>query len=96
MTLGGSPKLPCASEASTVKHPFHQVALGLGKARKALTCSGIAREGDGKDLHLSLWQSYMITVGKGGIKTSVLLSREQLKRTLKTPHSRGIMVSKEG
>lgn len=96
MTWGGSPKLPCAPEPSTVKHPFHQVALGLGKAWKALTCSGIAREGDGQDLHLGLWQSYMIAVGKGGVKSSVSLSREQLKRTLKTPHPRSIMVSKEG
>lgn len=91
MTLGGSPKLPCASA------PIPSGGLGLGKAGKALTCSGIAREEDGKDLHLGLWQSYMMAVGEGGMKSSALsLSREQLKRTLKTPHPRSIMVSKKG
>lgn len=52
-------------------------------------------QGQGED-HSWVLCSDMAAVGKGCIKSSVSLGREQLKITLKIPHPRSMLMSKEG
>lgn len=66
------------------------------KGQLGIYLSRIAREGERGALRLNFVPVNMAAIGEGGVQSSVSLGGEQLRRALKTPHPRSILMSREG